>query len=91
MSFYKFGTAATLAMLMPLAACTTATVPPNVAAAQIEASPAQAAATEPGSDRQVLDKSSAERKICRKLENTNTRLRSKKVCMTREAWKNYKS
>ena len=71
---------AALLLAMPAAAAEPATSPSNQASAPTGTAPAHATKRAPDEPK----------KICRTIDTLSSRLRSKKVCLTREQWRNAK-
>ncbi|HEX8621376.1 MAG TPA: hypothetical protein VF718_05335 [Allosphingosinicella sp.] len=70
-----------LAAAAPVSAADQAVSPSNEASvADVDQRPTHAAKQEPKEPK----------KICRSIEQTSSRLQSKKVCLTREQWRNAK-
>lgn len=70
-----------LAAAAPVAAADTTPSPSNEASvAEVPAAPAHAAKPTPDEPK----------KICRTIDTLSSRLKSKKVCLTREQWRNAK-
>ena len=70
-----------LAAAAPVSAADPASSPSNQASvADVDRAPAHATREEPKEPK----------KICRSLEQTSSRLQTKKVCLTREQWRNAK-
>jgi hypothetical protein len=71
-------------------------LPASVALAALIATPAlankghsEAAATASAASAQPASDDKAERKTCRTFENTVSRLKAERVCLTKEGWKKF--
>jgi putative hemolysin len=80
-----------IAFASAAAAALVAAVPASAERTPVEAAANAAATAEGGSAAAATDKEKGERKICKTYENSASRMKREKLCLTRDEWKKFEA